>query len=385
MRGLAWVLGLLVISVGIGLMLADSPSVSSWTIRLLSLAFFAALAVTVVVKLVLPLRKLPTDTQLAQFVQEKNPGLEDRLVSAVEAIEKPKPEHGLFSFLLIKDALDRTSHVKFGDQINKRKFNTFAALNGGFVVAFLIGLYLATLFLPNALDRLTGSVLRPPSADQIKLTVTPGSVTVPKGSDISVKAVLSGYDADSARIYIRYENSKDWDSVLMDVVPENQPTYQYRLFNLQEQVRYYVESFGRKSDEFTITVADLPRVEKMDYTYDYPAYTGMADKKEENAFDMVALKGTIVEVNITSNQQLSGGELIFSDGNKIPLKPSGDKQVVAKVTVDRNATFKIDLTNTKGETTHGIEEFRMEATDDQKKVAIDYLQNQSPFAEPAKA
>src|SRR5688500_1161682 len=116
-----------------------------------------------------------------------------------------------------------------------------------------------------------------------------------------------------------------------------------------------------------MSVADLPRIEKMDYTYDYPAYTGLPDRLEENAFDMVALKGTVVEVRITSNQALSGGQLIFADGKKIALTPA-DKQAVARVTVDRTTTFKIDLTNTSGETTNGIEEFRMEATDDQKPI-----------------
>ena len=48
-----------------------------------------------------------TDEQLARFVQEKNPGLEDRLVSAVEAIHKPRPDQGMFSYLVVKDALDR--------------------------------------------------------------------------------------------------------------------------------------------------------------------------------------------------------------------------------------------------------------------------------------
>ena len=58
-------------------------------------------------------------------------------------------------------------------------------------------------------------------------------------------------------------------------------------------------------------------MEKLDYTYNYPAYTGMAPKKEENAFDMIALKGTVVEVNATSNQELKGGSIVFADGKSV--------------------------------------------------------------------
>ena len=52
----------------------------------------------------------------------------------------------------------------------------------------------------------------------------------------------------------------------------------------------------------------------------------------------------------------------------LPMAPSGDKQVMGKVTVDRNTTFRIELTNKSGEKYLGLEEFRMEATEDQKPV-----------------
>ena len=72
----------------------------------------------------------------------------DRLVSAVEAIEKARPEQLTFIHLLTKDVLDRTKHVRFGDQVNKRKFGTFAALTGVFAVALIVCLYISSLFFP---------------------------------------------------------------------------------------------------------------------------------------------------------------------------------------------------------------------------------------------
>src|SRR4030095_16175716 len=102
---------------------------------------------------------------------------------------------------------------------------------------------------------------------------------------------------------------------------------------------------GYRSKEFTIDVADLPRVEKVSYTYHYPAYTGLAVKKEEPAGDMVALKGTIVEVTVSGSQALSGGRLVFSDGKSVKLDATAEKTVMGKVTVDRTATFRIELTN----------------------------------------
>src|SRR3989304_2126755 len=82
-RGLMWTLGVTVVSLLIGLAVANYTGISGWPVTGLQLALFAAVAATVVRALVLPLRRTPTDTQLARFVEEKNPGLEDRLLSAV--------------------------------------------------------------------------------------------------------------------------------------------------------------------------------------------------------------------------------------------------------------------------------------------------------------
>ena len=227
MRGLAWVLGLLVAALAIGIYLATETSVSLSVIRNISLLFAGAMAAAAVWKLILPLRRVPTDTQLAQFVEEKNPGLEQSLVSAIETIHKPKAENGPFNFLLIKDALERTKNVRFGETINKKKFNIFAATNGALVLAILIGLFVASMFMPNSIDKLM-AVFDPPTLDEMKLTVTPGSTTVAKGSDVKVNAVITGYDSPRGTIYFMYENSKEWSSAAMDVVPDKQATYQFQ-------------------------------------------------------------------------------------------------------------------------------------------------------------
>ena len=131
-RGLAWTLGVLVISLVIGLYMADSTAIPTWVVTGLRIGMVVLFVFTLIKALILPLRRVPDDTQIARFVEEKNPGLEDRLVSAVEALNKPKPEQAVFAHLLVKDALERTKHVRFSDQVNQRKFGTFAALAAAF-------------------------------------------------------------------------------------------------------------------------------------------------------------------------------------------------------------------------------------------------------------
>ena len=206
-RGLAWVLGVVVASLLIGLAVADSPNVPFWVVKVLRVGSVLALAFAIVRALVIPLRRTPSDMQLAQFVEEKNPGLDQRLVSAVEEIAKPRPEHGMFSFLLVKDALDRTRRVRFSEQINKRKFTAFTALSGALAAALLVGLYVASYFFPYGAVRLFSVPLKPPAADALEIKVTPGNTTVPKGSDVPIQAMFSGPDAERAELHLRYDNS----------------------------------------------------------------------------------------------------------------------------------------------------------------------------------
>src|SRR6266568_1171259 len=366
LRGLAWILGVMVASLLIGLLLANSTSISGWALTGLRLVLVAAFVFTVFKALILPLRRTPTDTQLARFVEEKNPGLEDRLVSAVEAIHKSKTEQIAFVHLLIKDALDRTKHLRFRDQVNKRKFSTFAGLTAGLAVALVISFYISSLFFPIGTVKLLA--FKPPNVDAFELKVTPGDITVARGSDVTIQAVAMGFDPQRAEVHLRYANSTQWEIATMEVAPQNVPTFRHLVFNLQESVHYFVDARGNRSREFTIDVADLPRVEKVDYTYHYPPYTGLAVKKEENATDIVALKGTEVEVTITGSQLLSGGRLVFADGKSVSLQPNGEKTVTGRVTVDRTTTFRIELTNTNRSKYLGLEEYSMEALDDQKPI-----------------
>src|SRR5678816_2284137 len=198
LRGLAWVLGVTVVSLLIGLTLANSNSISGWTVKGLQLALVAAVVATVIRALVIPLRRTPTDTQLARFIEEKNPGLNDSLVSAVDAIKNARPEQLTFVHLLTKDVLDRTKHVRFGDQVNKRKFNTFGALTGAFALSLAVALYVASLFFPIGAAKLLGNFLKPPDVSANELKVTPGDTQVAKGDNVTIQAVAVGFDPERA-------------------------------------------------------------------------------------------------------------------------------------------------------------------------------------------
>jgi hypothetical protein len=140
-----------------------------------------------------------------------------------------------------------------------------------FAIALLAGLYVASLFFPVGSARLLAGLIPAPSMDRVELQVQPGDTTVAKGSDVTIQAVAMGFDPQRAQVHLRYSNGTQWESSTMEITPQNVPTFRHLVFNVQERVHYFVEADGYRSREFTVDVQDLPRVEKMDYSYNYPA------------------------------------------------------------------------------------------------------------------
>jgi hypothetical protein len=83
---------------------------------------------------------------------------------------------------------------------------------------------------------------------------------------------------------------------------------------------------------------------------------------------MVALRGTQVDVLVHGSQPLSGGAIVFNDGKSVPLQLTSEREVLGKVTVDRNATFRIKLINASKQEYTSLEEYSMEALEDEKPI-----------------
>src|SRR5207245_2364474 len=89
--------------------------------------------------------------------------------------------------------------------------------------------------------------------------VTPGDITVARGSDVTIQAVAMGFDPQRAEVHLRYANGTQWEIVTMEVAPQNVPTFRHLVFNLQESVHYFVAARGNRSREFTIELTNTNR------------------------------------------------------------------------------------------------------------------------------
>jgi hypothetical protein len=92
---------------------------------------------------------------------------------------------------------------------------------------------------------------------------------------------------------------------------------------VREPLRYYISAAGIRSQEYGIEVVDLPGVTQIKLTYEYPPWTKLEPRVEEHGSDIRAVEGTVVTVEVHTDQPLANAMLVAND-TELPLATVGN-------------------------------------------------------------
>jgi hypothetical protein len=157
--------------------------------------------------------------------------------------------------------------------------------------------FLSGWFLP---DRL------PPQS----IVVTPGDSRIKRGANLTISAEALGFNANSATIYAQFEGG-DWDEVPMREAGDSQ--YEFSFFGVHDRLNYYVESAGVRSTQHAIEVLDVPGIQSIQITYQYPEWTELPDRVQQTGTRIQGIEGTRVQIEIVSDRPLLDGQLLALD------------------------------------------------------------------------
>ncbi len=153
-----------------------------------------------------------------------------------------------------------------------------------------------------------------------RIIVSPGDGAVRRGGDLLITAQAAGFDPLEAEVFALFEGGDTWESAPMEVADE--VGFDFRFFALREPLRYYVMSAGVRSPEFEIQIVDLPRINSIKLTYHYPQWTQLETKTDDPGYDIRAVAGTAVEVEIRTDKPLGDAELVVN-GDALTMTPAG--------------------------------------------------------------
>ena len=319
------IVGLIAILAGAAIVDLLMPLPSSVRIALL-IGVIGAVGYLLYRYLIQPLRVKLTPHDVALNVERKHQDLEDRLVSALqfgeEETEDPIKSHLLQR--LVTDAVERTEGIDFKATVDKSKKRKQV----GIAVAALAVCALIALIFPTELNTSLNRLLSPWEKTEpvftTKLTVEPGNARILRGRSLAIDLEVTGKAADKARLVYTKEDSTaatepQRQEIDMMRIEGEKRKFGYELFNINENMEYYVTANGTESERYIVEVFDMPKVTAIEIAYTYPEYTRLKPIIQQGDGNIRAVAGSQAEVRITTNKAIESGTLTVDAQDSVPM------------------------------------------------------------------
>src|SRR5262245_3871742 len=245
-----------------------------WTALIGLLGVWLALVVKFAI---LPLRTQPSLAQVARFLEEQHPELEDRLATAVEFGDTRKVEDQNWLDRMIRDAIVHTAGMNFQEKLQLQFARGWQLSAGAAAVAFAFALL---NYSKPFQSRVAGYLAKAQEAPHVvnSLQLTPGDVKVARGGTVEIQAISPQLDLAQATLYL--ESRRDsWQPNTMSLA--TQPGhFTHKVFDIRDTLRYYVRAGDELSPIFTIIPLDAPEVRTFRMAFRYPAGMGSSPRSE---------------------------------------------------------------------------------------------------------
>jgi hypothetical protein len=304
----------------------------------------------------------PTDVATARFIEEQaaanlNP-MDDALVSAVQVGERT-PESETFAPVVVAQAASRLSAISAESIVatSTLRYSVVHAAAGTVFLGVAIACALPTF--GRAADA-AWLALFPHS---ISISVLPGDARVPAGRPLVIKASLNGRGAKLRGVApMLVVSSKEQERSVPMVLDGD--GYRFGFDSVDRSFTYKVVAATVSSQSYSVTALHPPRVRRIDVQYDYPAFAGLAPHTDENAGDVYGPAGTRVRLRVHTDKPIAAGQLALASRSAVPLAPGGDLTADALLTLSKDDSYRIKLSDRDGLHSSGDTEYFIRLMDD---------------------
>ncbi|PWT81474.1 MAG: hypothetical protein C5B57_10345, partial [Blastocatellia bacterium] len=333
-----------------------------------------------------PLRRRPSDAQLARFIEERVPSLDDRLVSAVDLLTGPtaRPSRVALARLkvrattsatdrassapratslpalaepMLEDAAARASAIDLDVVVPREavRRHGYQAIAAG--ILLLIVLFFVRGPAREAVD--AASVALFPF--RMSLEVRPGDVRIEAGHPLSIEARLPGNHA-AITAQVQIGDGEDWRAI--DMATDHAGMFQLALESVTVPFRYRVVAGKLVSTTYTVVVARAPRVTRIDLDYTYPPALHIAAHTEQDAGDIFAPSGTDVRVRVHTDTAVESGQLVLADGRTLRMSAEAPTQLSTTLKIVANNSYRVRLTGSDRLSSSGDTEYFIRVLED---------------------
>lgn len=274
------------------------------------IAIFAVLVIVAAVLIWLPLRRLRRNDG-ADEIERRLPAQHGRIQTYLDM--RRREREGITSpllDLLAGDAANLADPTPVKAVIPGARIWIGAAVASAAIAALLFLLTAGPAYWGYGTRYLLlGMELPKTAVPERKIDVTPGNATVRRNSDVAIRADIAGFRPDEAQVFVRFEDEQEWQRAPMQAVPDSEHAkWEFKLYAVRGPLHYYVQANNarnqERSTEHSLGVVDLPRIERVRLTYDYPDWTDLPKRTEETVRDIRAVPGTGVKLEVFASAAL---------------------------------------------------------------------------------
>jgi hypothetical protein len=288
----------------------------------------------------------PTDEQVARFVEERAaslPGVlafDDALVTAVDSHLAADPA---FRPLLVAAAVRRLdditpAHIVSTEGLRRRAFAAAAGLS-----ALVVVLAMSAPPLRRAIE--TAWIMLRPGA--IQIDVHPGDVKLVAGKPLEIRVTMKArgrvFTQLTPQLAVTAGNQQR--SVAMD---PSGGGFAFAFESVDRTFTYQVAAGRARSQEYTVSALFPPRIERIELRYEYPAFTGLRPRTEDDGGDIYAPKGTKVRFRVHVDKPVSSGEMMLAGGTARPFSRAAERVLEGDLVLARDDAYRIRLADADG-------------------------------------
>jgi hypothetical protein len=261
--------------------------------------------------------KQPSDDTLALEVGRSIPSVRDRLADAIQVYRNKKRDGNHTSEEIARSALIQVvSSIENQDwpagiplKNLARPVKTLLLLA---VVCFSLVL-ISPFSIWQSADRWVHPFKLFVHPASFQIIVHPKDTVVFQGDAVLIRVDFAGKGFSPPVLVVEPDGEKPF-SIFMS------PPFEYQLQSIRKRTGYYVRSGKVRTENYMIEVKERPMVRILQLTLHPPAYSRLADVRQEpNTGDVEALAGTEVGVTVTTNKPVYQCKMVFEKGNPVEL------------------------------------------------------------------
>jgi len=335
----------------------------SWSL----VALMVATAAACVVALVISIRRRPgrpSDRQVARFIEERArlgeiATLDDSLVSAVDAVERPAAAQPVFIGQILQHALDMVRGLDPSQLVTASEAKRETTRGAAAAAALLIGIVICLPLFERAVD--TARVQLFPGS--VRLQVLPGDVKIPIGTPLHIRASVQRAGTALAQLspMLNLFANGQSRSVPMTTSADG---FEYVIDSVDRTFSYDVNAGSARSARYTVATVRPPRVERIDLHYVYPSFAGLAPRDEQDGGDIYAPEGTRVRLRIHADKSITQGELALGRSPRVSMRQIGDRTFETELVLAKDDSYRIRIADTDGLQSRDEAEYFIRLMDD---------------------